>query len=518
MHTLPVSLALLAALSTVEAGLPFFPLPPIFNKLTPAKYEASMRLNNLLGHSKKLWSFATLPGANTNRAFGTKGYNASADYVAKLAYAYLTLKARSHGYHVQRQTLVHPATTIISNLLQIGDEDIPKLEITTFQYSASASLTAPLVLVPNLGCDPADYEGLQAAGKIVLVLRGDCTFVEKGQLAKAANVGGLILRNNVAGPPVASRLDSAFESNPPALSISQAAATPIVDRLNAGEVLTATLDIKVINEHRYSDNVIATSKGGDQNKILLIGAHLDSVPAGPGINDDGSGTGTVAELAIQLSKFSGLKNAVRFAWWTAEEVGLIGSHYYVDNLPAKEKAKIFANINLDMTASPNYIIGVYDADNSSGQNTGIPAPAGSSAIERLYQVHYDKRGINHTAYAFTAGSDYRPFLDAGIPSGGVATGAGGLKTAHEVALFGGQEGIQHDPCYHQLCDNLDNLAHGPYLWNARATADVVAQLLTKDPKVILKDPPRLASFQAGIQQFDHAADPGEECHPHYDEL
>ncbi|KAF8071993.1 hypothetical protein FPV67DRAFT_1667438 [Lyophyllum atratum] len=511
MRTLPGSLSLLAALSVAEAGLPLFPpVLPIFNKLTPAKLEASIRLENLLGHSKKLWQFATLPGAGTTRSFGTKGFNASADYVAKLA--------RDHGYRVERQTLIYPATTIVSNALKINDADIPKSEITTFQFSASASLTAPLILVPSLGCDPANYDGLNAAGKIVLVLRGNCTFVEKGQLAQAAGVGGLILRNNVAGPPVASRLNPTFETNPPALSISQAAAAPIVDRLIAGEAISATLDIEVINEYRSSDNVIATSKHGDQNKILLVGSHLDSVPAGAGINDDGSGTATIAEIAIQLSKFSGLKNAIRFAWWTAEEVGLIGSHFYVEHLPAKEKAKIFANINLDMTASTNYIIGVYDADNSTGLDTGLPAPAGSAAIEKLYQIHYDKRGINHTNYPFTAGSDYRPFLDAGIPSGGVATGAGGLKTAHEVALFGGQEGIQYDPCYHQACDTLDNLAYEPYLWNARATADVIAQLLTTDPKIILKDPPRLTKLLAGVQQFDHAVDLGEECHPHLDKL
>ncbi|KAG5644375.1 hypothetical protein DXG03_008603 [Asterophora parasitica] len=515
MVKLHVSLAFLAAAATAEAGLldhlyPIFPLP-IFNKLTPAKYEASQKLAGLLGHSKKLWSFATAPGAGTTRSFGSKGYNASADYVAKLA--------KDHGYNVQRQTLVYPSTKIISNSLKIGDEEeIPQKEIVTFQYSAKATITAPLVLVPRLGCTTADYEGLDVSGKIAVVLRGECTFVEKGQLAKAANVGGFLLYNNVAGPPVASRLSPDYDNNPPTLSISQNAAAPIVARLKAGEAVTATLDINVLNQQLYSDNVIATSKGGDQNKILLVGAHLDSVPAGPGINDDGSGTATVAELAVQLSKFSGLKNAVRFAWWTAEEVGLIGSHYYVDHLSDKEKSKIFANINLDMTASPNYIIGVYDADNSSGQNTGLPAPPGSAAIERLYQQHYDRRGINHTAYAFTAGSDYRPFLDAGIPSGGVATGAGGLKTKYEVSLFGGTEGIQYDECYHQLCDNLDNLAHDAYVWNARATADVIAQLLINDPKVILKDPPKLQNFAAGVQQFDYAADLGEECHPHFDEL
>ncbi|RDB25880.1 putative leucine aminopeptidase 2 [Hypsizygus marmoreus] len=505
MHILPAYLALLAAASIADAGI--LPFLPIFNKLTPAKYEASIQVKNLFGHSRKLWEFATLPGANTTRAFGTKGYNASADYVARLA--------KTHGYRVERQTVVYPATTIISNSLNVDGQEIPKADLTTFQYSAPASLTAPLVLVPSLGCDAANYAGLDVAGKIALVLRGNCTFVEKGALAFAAKVGGLIIHNNVPGGPVASRLNPEFALNPPTLSLSQAAAAPIVARLNAGEAIEATLNIDVINEQRASDNVIATSKSGNQNKILVVGAHLDSVPAGAGINDDGSGTATVAELAIQLSKFSGLKNAVRFAWWTTEEVGLVGSDYYVENLSATEKSKIFANINLDMTASTNYIIGIYDGDNSTGVNTGSPAPAGSGAIEKLYQKHFVKRGNNYTSYAFTSGSDYRPFLDAGIPSGGVTSGAGGLKTAQQVELFGGQLGIAFDPCYHQLCDNLNNLAADPYLWHARSSADVIAQLLTTDPKVILKEVPQTAQLKSG---FDIAADIGHECHAHLDEL
>ncbi|KAG6853597.1 hypothetical protein C0991_002920 [Blastosporella zonata] len=518
MYPSPLSFTFLTTASLSLFGLPHL---RIFNKLTPAKLEASIRIENLIGHSFKLWDFANLPGAHSTRAFGTKGYNASADYVAKLA--------EDHGYRVERQTLVYPATTFISNSLKINGVNVSQADITTFQHSASASLTAPLILIPNLGCDASDYEGLGATGKVALVLRGDCTFVEKGELAKAAGVSGLILRNNIAGPPVASRLNPTYETNPAALSLSQSAAAPIVDRLSAGEHVIATLDINVINEQRYSDNVIATSKGGDQSNILVIGAHLDSVPAGAGINDDGvrlllscllpnahnlsdnqSGTATVAEIAVQLSKFSGIKNAVRFAWWTAEELGLVGSRYYVDHLPDEEKAKIFASIQLDMTASPNYIIGIYDADNSTGQNTGIPAPAGSASIEKLYQLAYDKLHVNYTSYAFTSGSDYRPFLDVGIPSGGVATGASGKKSAYEAELFGGEAGIAYDHCYHKACDTIENLALGAYLWNAMASANVIGHLLTTKPKVILRDPPRLAKFKGGVQQFDYAVDLGKE--------
>ncbi|GLB40473.1 putative peptidase M28 family protein [Lyophyllum shimeji] len=435
-------------------------VPPVFarfNKLTPAKFDYSIRLDNLLGHSNSLWKFATLPRAGTTRAFGTKGYNASADYVARLA--------RDHGYQVERQTLVYRATTVVSNCLKITDADIPKSEIIALQYSASASLTAPLILA-----------------RIWAVTRRTRM---KGQLAKAAAFFSVTTFQDLLSHPA---------SQPPRNQPASALPLPGSRSSHRGsidEAITATLDINVVNEYRAGDN----------------GAHLDSVPAVAGNNDDGSGTATIFELAIQPSMFSGLKNAIRFAWWTAEEVGLIGSRFYVAHLPVNEKANIFANINLDMTARTNYISGDYDGDNSTGLNTGVPAPPGSAAIEKLYQIHYTNMESTTLKYAFTSGSDYRPSLDAGIPQEASLLGQEVSKSACELALFGGQE----------ACKTLDNLAHEAYLWNARASTDVIAHLLTFDAKVILKDPPR-TKLVAGVQEFDYAADLADEYHRHLDEL
>jgi Zn-dependent M28 family amino/carboxypeptidase len=175
--------------------------------------------------------------------------------------------------------------------------------------------------------------------------------------------------------------------------------------------------------------------------------------AGPGINDNGSGTISILEVATQLTKFS-VRNAVRFSWWTAEEAGLVGATYYVAQLTAKEKSKIKLVLDYDMMASPNFIYGIYDGDGSAFNNTG---PLGSSEAEHEFAAYFDSKGLGHTELEFDGRSDYGPFLDAGIAAGGIAAGAEVLKTPEEAAIFGGEVGIPYDVCYHSACDTVANL-------------------------------------------------------------
>lgn len=438
-------------------------------KLTSKAYQNAITIKGLLQHSKALSKFAAINGGHT-RSFGTPGYNASVEYVEKWAKAY--------GYEVTRQTVIYPASEIISNAFSADGVDYPEDAIRTYQYSGGTpaeGVTAPLFAVPGLGCLPEQFEG--SAGTIALVSRGNCTFVEKGNLASKAGVAGLIIYNNVPGGPLGARLDvNTVATNPATIGLSQDDGKALVAKLAAGESLEATLNVQVINEIRPADNVIAQSKWGDKNNVVFVGAHLDSVPAGPGINDDGSGTAAVAELLKQLARFKKSKNAVRFAWWATEEVGLVGSRYYVEKLPQSERDKIALYVNLDMLASPNYVLGIHDGDNSAGSNAGVPPAVGSATLERLTQEYFNGRKLNHVASPFTAGSDYRPFVDAGIVAGGIDTGAGALKTQREVELFGGEVGVPYDSCYHQLCDTIDNLNHDAFTWITQATAHLVATL------------------------------------------
>ncbi|KAG8680962.1 Leucyl aminopeptidase yscIV, partial [Ceratobasidium sp. 395] len=292
------------------------------------------------------------------------------------------------------------------------------------------------------------------------------------------------------------------------------------------EIVPATVKVDSLVKDVVSENIIAQTFWGNQSNVIHVGGHLDSVPAGPGVNDDGSGSATVAELLVQLAKFKSSRNAVRFSWWTNEEIGLIGSQYYVDSLSAAEKAKIALYINLDMTASPNYIYGIHDGDNSSGSNS-IPSPPGSAALEKLFQTDFESKKLPWASYAFSGSSDYEAFLKAGIPAadpetGGLATGAGGIKSEAQAATFGGQAGVAFDKCYHAACDTINNLALDAFLVNARSVAHVIA---TTAKSTALIDAERAAANQMNIQIVPQEpaggfglVDLGFSCRGHHDEL
>lgn len=222
--------------------------------------------------------------------------------------------------------------------------------------------------------------------------------------------------------------------------------------------------------HQPSANVIATSKYGDENNVLFLGAHSDSVAAGPGINDDGSGSVGILETAIQLAKWR-TKAQVKFGWWTAEEAGLLGSTYYVSTLTEEELSKIRLYLNFDMIASPNYILGHYDGD---GSEFGEVGPAGSAEAEHFFEDYYESLGLNHTATEFNGRSDYGPFLESGVPCGGLDAGADEVKTQEWVDKFGGTAGIILDPNYHQAGDNVSNLNMFAFEVMAKGIAHAVA--------------------------------------------
>jgi Zn-dependent M28 family amino/carboxypeptidase len=219
-----------------------------------------------------------------------------------------------------------------------------------------------------------------------------------------------------------------------------------------------------------TSNVFAETPGGNPNNVVMVGAHLDSVNAGPGLQDNGSGSAAILEVAEQMAKVKPV-NRVRFALWGAEESGLVGSRYYVANLPQAERDKIALYLNFDMIGSPNHVFFVYDGDDSDV--TGAPAgPPGSAEIEKLFERYYGLLGESYKGTDFSGRSDYGPFIAAGvdIPSGGLFTGAEGIKTEAEAAIWGGTAGQQYDPCYHLACDNYDNINLHAYDVNVDAVA------------------------------------------------
>ncbi|MBW2471732.1 MAG: M28 family peptidase, partial [Deltaproteobacteria bacterium] len=203
-------------------------------------------------------------------------------------------------------------------------------------------------------------------------------------------------------------------------------------------------------------NVIAELPGKEDGNVVMAGAHLDSVQAGPGVQDNGSGSAAILETAVQMAKVKPT-NTIRFAWWGAEELGLVGSTSYVNDLSEEEIADIALYLNFDMIGSPNFVYFIYDGDDSDGVGAG-PGPEGSAQIESFYESFYEARGLPYKGTDFSGRSDYGPFIAVGIPAGGLFTGAEGVKTSDEAAIWGGTAGEQYDPCYHLACDTFDNIS------------------------------------------------------------
>ena len=308
------------------------------------------------------------------------------------------------------------------------------------------------------GCEVDDFAGF-TAGNIALVQRGSCSFFQKAVNAEAAGATGVIIFNE------------GQEGRTAAIGATlgqQGVTIPVVgttfDIGNALATSGATVRLKVdaITEERVSANVLADTPIGKPEKTLVVGAHLDSVSDGGGINDNGSGSAGILEIALQMSQIgllddvdTGIRNRVRFAWWGAEELGLVGSDYYVNTLSDSDFEEIVANLNFDMIGSPNYVRFVYDGDGSLSDQ---PGPEGSAFIEWLFKDYFMDQGLATAPTAFDGRSDYGPFIENGIPAGGLFTGAEGIKSEEEAGIYGGVAGEAYDPCYHAACDTIDNVS------------------------------------------------------------
>jgi len=248
-----------------------------------------------------------------------------------------------------------------------------------------------------------------------------------------------------------------------------ASVTYLVTQLEAAGYAVAVLPFAYRNggADRHSVNVIAERPSPAADEVLVLGAHLDSVAAGPGINDNGSGVMTLLALAEALTEFARPARTVRFAFWGAEESGQHGSQAYVAGLEATELRRIAAYLNFDMLGSPNHVRFVY-AD--------AGAPVGSDAITDLFARHFATRGLAWEPIDLGGKTDHWPFAAAGIPTGGLFSGGIEPKTDAQAAGHGGTAGVPSDACSHRSCDALANVADQPLDEMADAIAAVLVTL------------------------------------------
>ncbi|KAI9154807.1 Aminopeptidase Y [Paramyrothecium foliicola] len=460
--------------------------------LTPEKAVADIKTQEL---QRNLWNLNKIARDNGgNRAYGLPGYEASGDYVLERVQQRFKTTIDAH-----KQFFNHTFVQIRD--ISVTGPDGQEVESIALNYNPATppeGITASLINTPvddarGSMCFEDQWTGIDATGKLALIKRGTCPIADKLKLAAAHGAEGVILYHNAPGQVTAANLG--FENIgllPPVGTIRQDVGVSWVQRLTAGEDLVVKLYVDSTFETRETFNIIAETKEGDPNNVIVLGAHLDSVQAGAGINDDGSGTSTILEIVSSFKKYKGFKNKVRFIWWGAEESGLIGSLYYTRTLPEEERDKIRFYFNYDMIGSVNPKFDVYVGTN-----------AGDAYGAALLEEYLLEQGRPATRAPFGTGSDYVGFINIGVPSSGLHTGTSAGN---------------YDPCYHLKCDDIENIDWEALTDNAKAAARAAAILANSDLEGLprrSKTTPAKRTYKAIRAEFERWAAIAEEAeHTH----
>jgi Zn-dependent M28 family amino/carboxypeptidase len=409
-----------------------------------AALRAAVTPDNILRHLAALQAIADENGGT--RAAGTAEHEASVDYVAE--------QLREAGYQVSFDSVELPVVQEAQPpRLMVLTETGPNLrdvQPRTLPYSAAGSVKAPLRLAGH-GCDQADFKRLPS-GSIALVQRGSCSVWRKMKNAAAARAGAVIVYNQETDRMTRTIKQWVGEMTAiPGVEIDHGTGATLVEAVQRGPV-TVQLNVETRAFAYRSRNLFAETAGGDPEAVLLIGAHLDSVSEGPGINDNGTGAAAILEIARQLSRLNiRTANKLRFAFWTDEENEMLGSAHHAASLSPDELKEIVAVLNFDTLGSSNYGRFVYDGNGSASEEA---APPGSEWIESVFRTYFAAVGLPVAEKPLEDESDHLSFVEYGVPVGGLLAGDGEIKSPKEARMFGGSAGAPYDPCYHDACDTL----------------------------------------------------------------
>jgi len=412
----------------------------------PQELAGKITVDAMYTHLRKLQEIADTHDGN--RAVGSSGYDASVDYVAQLL--------RDKGFEVQTPEFERMGAMRGGNpSLDVSGRSYQVDQASMLVTTAPGGLNAPTLRPAKpSGCAAADYGSVNISGAIAVVDDSGCSVVTKQNTALDKGAVGLLVVNRGRQPAPGGLFSTGYYRQ---LTVP----VGVIDE-NADAALRSTsapvrlvLDGKA--EMVKSRNVTAQTKTGSVSDVVLVGAHLDSIGAGPGINDNGSGVAAVLETALQLGSSPKVTNAVRFAFWGAEEMGLEGSTQYVRNLSLDQLDDLALYLNFDMVGSPNAGYFTYDGDQSGQATDPKSMPEGSAGIERTMAGFLNLAGARPADLPISANTDYHPFLQAGVPVGGTTTGASQRKTEVQARLWGGRAGAAFDPNYHTRRDTIDNV-------------------------------------------------------------
>ncbi len=423
--------------------------------------------DGVYSHLAALQTIADFSGGN--RGYDKIGFSRSASYV--------TAVLRAAGYDVTQQRVPYTDFDVTSEKLVVdGTTTVPVLMTRFTPSTPSTGIDALVAALPagRTGCATADYDGVDVTGSVIVIARAACGYTAQQQVAASAGARAVLIYYPTPTPQNNYRFIAYTPADftIPMASVSQRDGEEFIRRSATGARVRLTL--QGANTQRTTTNLFAETRGGDPNNVVMVGAHLDSVTEGPGINDNGSTAAAVLQTAIKLApNQNDVTNKVRFAWWGAEELVDVGSAYYVAHLSATERGRITALLNGELIASPN-----------AGRFVWDPGTGGGHVIADLFAGYFGGRALPYERTSpDSVGSDHLEFSAAGIPVGGIDGGNLAIKTAAQQVLFGGQTGQMFDACYHQPCDSLSNINRAQLAANAPALAWVVGRLASYDDDV-----------------------------------
>lgn len=422
----------------------------------------------VMDHLQKISDISTSHSDEGFRALGTPGYEESVEYVEQTLEATGAFDVERQAFEVDDQTFGEVAVSVDGEEVEVGP--------ASYTEGTEEPLTDLSVALPvdddysdldggQLGCAASDFDD-SAEGALVLVARGTCSFGEKTQAATDAGAAAVILYNNDTSAPdeaLNATLGERVENSAPTVGVSYNVGNDLLTKIEGaaeGEPLLADFTLETEYTTSTTWNVIAETKAGDHDNVQMFGAHLDGVAEGPGANDNGSGSAALLASAEALAEQpTEADNAIRFGWWGAEEVGLVGSTHYVESLGEPELAKVKSYMNFDMIGSDNYIVGTLDSNGSDVPiPDGVNVPEGSAELEEIFTDYFADIDQPNIGTDFSGRSDYQAFIDNGIPASGLFSGADGTKTEQEAEWFGGTVGDKHDTNYHQPTDTIENVS------------------------------------------------------------
>lgn len=390
-----------------------------------------------------------------DRTSGTAGYRASLDYVAgRLVRA---------GYRVERRPFDFRYTEVLEERLTLPDGSEPG--VTAAKYSPStprAGITARFGAPAGAeeqrrGCAAEAYSDTDVSGRIAVALDGGCPTDAKERAAADAGAAALLVVGTGPGRVYGWLADPA-SARIPVGGVSSETGAALLRAAADGE--RGTLYLRSLTETRRTANLLARSVSGDPDHQVIAGAHLDSVPGSPGMNDNGAAAAVLLQTALRRAEERvPHRNQLVFAFWGAEEFGLLGSRQHVASLSARERNRISAYLNLEMIGGPNGGLFVMDGERGEGSD-GLVPPPGSAAIADRFARAFAEAGRAALTWPLDGRSDYAPFMRAGIPAGGLNGGSFERKSAAQQALWGGSAGEPFDPCYHRACDTTANVDPG----------------------------------------------------------